>query len=156
MYVWLLLPSASSTYVGALLATDQTNLPRSSQAVILIVLLHMHLPLGRTREGSALLVGTIAWASLVVAALAGAFCRRRLKLDMNSKALPSSPKRFLRCSAAASLESVLVYAMICLRLSLSSGSSCWMRGRAHSSSFAAITPLAMRPFGSTQLESEGL
>lgn len=40
---------------------------------------------------------------------AGAFCRLKLKLDMNSRLLASSPNKFFRCSAAASFGSVFAY-----------------------------------------------
>ena len=47
---------------------------------------------------------------------------RALKELMNSRALGESPRRFLRCSAAASFGSAEVYSMICVRES-------WSRGR---------------------------
>ena len=50
--------------------------------------------------------------------------RRELKEVMNSKACGESPNRFLRCSAAASLDRLDTYSMICLRESWSSGSRC--------------------------------
>ena len=47
---------------------------------------------------------------------------RALKELMNSRALGESPRRFLRCSAAASFGSAEVYSIMCSKES-------WSRGR---------------------------
>lgn len=63
------------------------------------------------------------------AAIFGAFLRA-LKELMNSRALGESPRRFLRCSAAASFGSAEVYSTICSKES-------WSRGRRCESWFVA-------------------
>jgi hypothetical protein len=54
---------------------------------------------------------------------AGALLLRELNDEMNSSAGGASPRRFFRCSAAASFDKLLVYVMMSLRELSSSGKS---------------------------------
>lgn len=65
----------------------------------------------------------VGWERVAGAGAGLGSWRRELKLDMNSMACGESPKRFLKWSAASTLESEFAYSSICFKSESGSPSS---------------------------------